>query len=128
MAITQLTCVGCGKYFQGDKDLVPQFAVQGSIGVGGYMCSECFALTNALRSGAGQNPMPTPPAGAWSQVGGEAQGAPPTALRSGPTPQRQQIPGAAPTVQTAQGQKAAGALPLANTPPSTKAAQPLRRR
>jgi hypothetical protein len=123
MAIT-LTCVGCGKYFEGDKELVPEFSTPGGIGRGGHMCSECFALTNSLRASAGQSPMPTPPAGAWGPVGGELTAPPPTALRSAPTPQRQQVEGLAPSVQTARGQQIASKLPLANVPPSKKPTAP----
>jgi hypothetical protein len=125
MAIASLTCVGCGKQFQGDRDLVPQFTSTGGIGAGGHMCQECFNLTNGLRSAAGYGAMPMPPAGAWGDGGG-AQAAPPVVLRG--TPQRQQVEGLAPTVQTPQGQKAASKLPLASTPPSQQASQPLRRR
>jgi hypothetical protein len=64
MAMATLTCVGCGKKFEGDRDLVPEFSATGR-GAGGHMCQECFNQTNALRSGAGLSAMPTPPAGTW---------------------------------------------------------------
>jgi hypothetical protein len=128
-----LTCVGCGRRFEGEPNLVPAFVTaSGSRGEGGKMCPECFSTTNALNAAAGIPALPMPPAGAWGAyvAEGAAPGGLTTALpaRTAPTPQQQQIPGAAPTVQTAQGQKAASKLPLANAPASHRASQPLRRR
>jgi hypothetical protein len=69
-----LTCVGCGKKFEGDKDMVPEFTSGGGggMGAGGHMCQECFNKTNALRSGAGLTPLTPPPAGTWGEYITEA--------------------------------------------------------
>jgi hypothetical protein len=67
MGLAALTCVGCGKKFEGDRELVPEFTSSTGIGAGGRMCPECFNTTNGLRSAAGYTPMPAPPAGAWGE-------------------------------------------------------------
>jgi hypothetical protein len=80
MTIATLTCVGCGKKFEGDRELVPEFTTaSGAGGAGGNMCQECFNATNALRASAGYSAMPTPPAGAWGALPPGSDPLPPVA-------------------------------------------------
>jgi hypothetical protein len=107
MATSTMICVGCGRQFQGDRSLVPEFTSGGgSIGSGGHMCQQCFNTTNQLNAANGRDQMPMPPAGAWSTDPGTY--APPPVARAAPTPQQQAAP----------------AKPV-KAPPSS---QPLRRR